>query len=68
MKNCLIDYMSVAQVFDHDPLEKLGRDLGIPDSFGVDDHNRATRAHAKTWSLATLHAIGTEEKSFALKK
>jgi len=68
MKDCLIDYVSVAQVFYDNALEKIRCDLGVPDSFGINDNNRTTRTHAKAWSLATLHAIGTEKKSFALKK
>src|ERR1051325_3530018 len=68
VKHRLLDNPSIAQMLDDDSLQQLRRDAGIPNPFGVDDDDRAARAHAEARGLATLHAARTEQQAFALQE
>lgn len=68
MENSLIDYTPVTQMFNHDPLEKSGCDIAVPDALRVDNDDGTTRAHTQAWSLAALHPVWPEKKSFSLQK
>ena len=46
MKNGLFDRIALLEVLHHDPLQQRGRDLGVPDSFRIDDNYRPLAADA----------------------
>ena len=45
VKHGLVNRDSLLEMLDHDSFEQLGGDTGIPDAFGIDDHDRSLGAH-----------------------
>ncbi len=60
VKGGILDDFSVLEVLDHDPLEKLWGNRGIPHAIRIDDHDWAARANAETWRFATLYTLRAE--------
>lgn len=56
----LLDDVTVAQMLDHDALEQLRRDAGVPDAIRIHDDDWAAGAHTQTGRLSSLDPIGTE--------
>ena len=68
MKNRLFHGSSILQVFDDDSLEQLRRDVGVPDSFGINDDDRTVAADAEARCLASLHTRWSEQQILALQQ
>ena len=68
MKNGVFDDAAVAEMFDHNALQKLRRDARVPDAFRVHDDDRPTDADAEARRLAALHSSRPEEKVFTLEE
>ena len=68
VKHRFLHHLAIAKVLDDDSLEKRRRDAGVPDAFGIDDHDRPARAYTEAWSFATLHATRTEQQVFSLEQ
>ena len=68
MKDSLLHHAPIAQMFDHDALEELRRDAGVPDAFGIDHHDRAAGADAETGRLSAFDPRWSEQQIFALEQ
>src|SRR6266550_4254170 len=68
MKNRLSNRFPVLEMLDHYSLQQLGRDLGIPNPFRVNDDDRPVAAHAEAGRLTTLHTLRSKEEILALQQ
>src|ERR1700686_769657 len=68
MKNRLFDRIALLEVLHDDPLQQRRRDLGVPDSFRIDDNNRPIAADAEAGRLAAFDPLRTEEQTLAVQK
>ena len=68
MENRILNRMTVLQVLDYDSLQQLGSDIRVPDSLGVYNHDWPIAAHAEARRFPALHAVGSEQKIFALQQ
>ena len=68
MKNGLLDWPTILQVFHHDPFEEFRGDAVVPDAFRINHEDRSIPADAKAGSLSALHARRPEEQSFPLQQ
>jgi hypothetical protein len=66
MKNGFLDHSAVFQVLDDDPLQKLGRNSGVPDALRIDDDDRSSGADAEARSLASFDPRWPKQQVFAL--
>jgi hypothetical protein len=68
MEDRIFHHFSAFQVLDNNALEKRRGDMRVPDAIGIDDHYRATTAHAEAGSFSALDPAGPEKEAFALKQ
>lgn len=68
VEHCFLYYAPAFEMLDYYALQQRRRDTGVPDTFGINDYNRAALADAKTRSLASFHSIGTEEHPLTLQQ
>ena len=64
----ILDYSSPFQMLDDDALEQFRSHTRVPDSFGIDHHDRTSSAHAEAWRLTAFYPAGAEQEIFALKQ
>jgi hypothetical protein len=55
-------------VLHYDALEQRRGNVRIPHSIRIDDHDWTASANAETWRFSPFYAVGSEEKSLALKQ
>lgn len=68
VEDSVVDYSAVFEMLHNDAFQKIGRHSGIPDTLGIDDHDRSVRAHAEARGLPTLYAVRSKEKTFPLEQ
>jgi len=68
MEDGFLHLVTALQMLDDDAFQQLGGDCTVPDSFRIDDDNRAAFADAEARSFSALHAIGSEQQTLALKQ
>jgi hypothetical protein len=68
MEHSIVDYSAAFEMLHDDALQKIGRHSGIPDTLGIDDHDRSVRAHAEARRLPTLYTVRPKEKTFPLEQ
>ena len=68
MENGIGNGLPILEVLDDDALEQLWSDPGVPDAFGIDDHDRSVDAHSEAWRLSTLDASRAEQEILLLQQ
>ena len=68
MKHRLLDYPTLAEVLDDDPLEESRRHSPVPDPLGIDSDDRSAPAHTETRGLAPFDTCGAKEEILALQE
>ena len=68
VKDGFLDHFAFLQMLDHDSLQQLWSDTGIPYTFGIDHDDGPSCTNAETWSFAAFHPRGSEQQAFPLKQ
>lgn len=68
MKDGFINYLTILEMLNDNPLEQLGSDVGVPHALGINHDNGTATAYAEAWGFAPFDPRWSEEEVLPLKQ